>query len=70
MDNLGLTITEIRLASEATTTLLENANYSCCLVGSAAGYEHGITRVPNVDLSTFFMLSAGLILYSRMLIFS
>ncbi|KAF5352385.1 hypothetical protein D9756_005807 [Leucocoprinus leucothites] len=51
MNNPGLTITEIRLASKRATVILANAGYSCCLVGSAAGYEHGITRIPNdVDI--------------------
>ncbi|KAJ3575238.1 hypothetical protein NP233_g1229 [Leucocoprinus birnbaumii] len=51
MDNPGLTIAEIRLASKTATSILADAGYSCCLVGSAAGYEHGITRVPNdVDI--------------------
>lgn len=47
---MSLTITEIRLVSKVVTSLLINAGFSCCLVGSVAGYEHGITRIPNVNI--------------------
>jgi len=47
MDSSALTIAEIRFVSKAVTGLLTNAGFSCCLVGSVAGYEHNITRIPN-----------------------
>lgn len=53
MDNSSLTITEIRFVSRVVTGLLTAAGLSCCLVGSAAGYEHGITRTPNVEVLSY-----------------
>lgn len=51
MNQSALTIADIRLVSKVTTDLLSAAGLSCCLVGSSAGFEHGITRTPNVQVS-------------------
>ncbi|KAF7308919.1 hypothetical protein MKEN_01092400 [Mycena kentingensis (nom. inval.)] len=42
-----LTADEIQCAAFATTSVLETAGYTCCLVGSGACYEWSRRRVPN-----------------------
>ncbi|KAF9446117.1 hypothetical protein P691DRAFT_804698 [Macrolepiota fuliginosa MF-IS2] len=55
MDNPTFTTTEIRSVSRVVTDVLTSAGFSCCLVGSAAGHELGITRTPN-DVDVLVMM--------------
>ena len=48
----ALTLEDIHAVARVTISLLSECGIVSCLVGSAAGSEHGISRVPNVGCKT------------------
>ncbi|RDB29409.1 hypothetical protein Hypma_015950 [Hypsizygus marmoreus] len=44
---IPLSIEDIRRTAQTTVSVLEEAGFASCLVGSCANSEHGVTRIPN-----------------------